>query len=246
MLRQNLNLERRLYDFQVLPGACEVYVRSWTSDSDDSFYPNHPFPLNAIAAGPAIRVNGPRGEKTLPLRGVSEYGNQLGGVDPDNVAAPPLPRYLDPGTYSIENQSPPQDTGTFSASINLAGEVRWTNQASMTSIDRTRPLRFEWSGGLDSREYVFVAGSSADVALKARVTFVCAERPSAGAIEVPAHIVGMLPRNTPNPLGLDFPNGLLVLGTNALNTAASVTEVGNLDQVFLRYSFLYGSVADFR
>ena len=115
----------------------------------------------------------------------------------------------------------------------------------MTTVDRTQDLTFQWSGGLDSSEYVLVGGTSADEALKTRVTFVCAERPSRTSLTVPAFIVGLLPRNTTNPTDR-FPYGMLFMGSSSLNGNSLQAERGTLSMLYFRYLYLYNSLVDFR
>ena len=113
------------------------------------------------------------------------------------------PRFMNPGAFTSDNlwQAPDVDpplpvTGNLKATISIPGEIQWLNKSLLTAVDRTQDLTFRWSGGTDAREYVVVGGSSAQESLKIRMTFLCAENPSAGQLTVPAWILSLLPQSS--------------------------------------------------
>ncbi len=251
-----INLLPRLSDLPILPGTCTVSWNRW-SDADHmpDIYPQLPSPAVNIDAGDSLKIQGPSGKKSIPRASPSEYEAHLGGMtDLGSVADP---RFMNPGAFTFDNvwQSPDVDppppapplpvTGNLKATVSLPGEMQWLNKSLLTAVDRTQDLTFRWSGGTDAREYVVVGGSSAQESLKTRVTFLCAENPSAGQLTVPAWILALLPQSStlqPNA----FPYGHLFVGSSSNNVNALTSTQGSLNMLYFRYSFLYHSIVDFR
>jgi hypothetical protein len=149
-----------------------------------------------------------------------------------------------PGLFTFEDLNPPEPPARRST-LRFNGEVQWTNRLAMNAIERSQDLTFQWTGGADGNEYVLVGGTSADEALRSRVTFVCAERPSRGSVTVPKEIVSLLPRNTTNPTDR-YPYGMAFLGTSSLNSNSLQAERGTLSMLYFRISYLYYALVDFR
>ncbi len=251
-----INLLPRLGDLQVLPGTCTVSWNRWPDgDHMPDIYPELPGPAVNIDAGDSLKIQGPAGKRILPRASPSEYEGHLGGMT--DLGSVPDPRFLNPGTFTFDNQwqapnvdppppAPPLPvTGTLNATVPVSAEIQWLNKPQLTEVDRTQDLTFRWSGGNDAREYVVVGGSSAEESLKTRVTFMCAEVPSAGTLTVPAWILGLLPKNSPSQ-ATAYPYGYLFVGSSSNNVNALSSTQGTLNMLYFRYSFLYRSIVDFR
>jgi hypothetical protein len=171
----------------------------WSAPEDtEQLYPPLSDPARGIGVRASLTVRGPKGEKTLPgaTNRSGRFEVRIGGMD--DLDDPAEPRFVETGDYSFGNQAPPPDVGTFQATLNDGREIQWTNRAALTTVDRPRAARFEWSGGIDGREIAVAAVLSANENLKTRVTVLCAERPSAGAIVIPAQLLEVLPAVRPS------------------------------------------------
>jgi len=256
VLWNNITSLPRLSDLQVLPGTCTVAWNRW-NNSDEMANIYQELPVQAILpieAGDRLKIQGPIGQKRLDSTSRGEYEGHLGGMT--EVGGLAAPRFMSAGAYVFDNLAPPPPPGQtvtppesydLKASVAIPGEIQWTNKDLFSEIDRSRDLGFEWSGGLDGREYVLVGGSSADEALKTRVTFVCAQKPSAGRFTVPSWIVEVLPRSSTSAAE-SYPYGYLFVGSssNNVNSLAPDVVLGTLNMLYFRYRFMYYSVVDFR
>jgi len=81
--------------------------------------------------------------------------------------------------------------GAFSATLNVAGNILWTNKAAITTIDRNQSLTVTWSGGTNPG-YVLLGGyvysNTASLA-----GFVCTENTGKGSFTIPSFILSLLP-----------------------------------------------------
>ena len=79
----------------------------------------------------------------------------------------------------------------FTATLQVGGNVVWTNKAAVTTVDRTQPLTVTWSGGTNPGG-VLIGGYllSNTVGL---VGFVCAEDTSKGAFTIPSFMLSVMP-----------------------------------------------------
>ncbi len=79
-------------------------------------------------------------------QGAKEYLGVLGtsGLVPPGMGPAP---FLSPGSYTIIG-SGGADVGPFSASVTVPGSnpITWTNRDQLTTVDRTKPLTFTWTG----------------------------------------------------------------------------------------------------
>jgi uncharacterized protein (TIGR03437 family) len=255
ILWNDINSLSRLSDLQVLPGTCTVVWNRW-NNSDEMTEIYQAFPnllIHLIQAGSYLKIQGPPGQRHLDSVNPGEYEAHLGGMT--ELGGLSSPRFMNPGNYIFDNLAPPPPPGQSSppppetydlqVALPVLGEIQWTNKAQLTELDRGRDLRFEWSGGMDAREYVLMGGSSADEALKSRVTFICAQDPSAGAFTVPSWILEVLPRSSPSAPD-SYPYGYLFMGSssNNVNSLASNVAFGTLNMLYFRYRFLYYSIVN--
>ena len=152
-------------------GTCTAIttVPSWSS------------PVVGLDAGPSLTLSGPAGLWNLAPAKPGQY-QVLFGSTPQG---PNLPL----GTYSITSAGG-RDLNAFSVTMNVAGNVVWTNKAAINSVDRSQPLTVTWSDTTTPR-YVVVGGYAfSDTAAG---TFVCAEDASVGSFTIPSFILSLLP-----------------------------------------------------
>jgi uncharacterized protein (TIGR03437 family) len=147
-----------------------------------------------LDAGSSLTLSGPAGLWNLAPTKPGQY-QVLFGSTPQG---PNLPL----GTYSITSAGG-HDLNAFSVTMNVAGNVVWTNKAAINSVDRSQPLTVTWSDTTTPR-YVVVGGyASSDTAVG---IFVCTEDASVGSFTIPSFILSVLPATTggmfisPHPL----------------------------------------------
>jgi len=256
VLWKDINQLSRLSDLQLLPGTCTMIWNRWsTTEGRTSIYPEIPsLILTPIRAGDYLKIQSPQGVKSLEHSNPGEYEGHLGGLT--ELGGVEAPRFMTAGTYTFDNAAPPPAPGQtttppesydLKASLTISSEIQWTNKSQITGVSRSEGLRFDWSGGLDSREYVLVGGSSADEALQTRVTFACAEKPSKGTFTAPAWILEAMPRSSTSASD-SYPNGFVFLGrsSNNVNSLASDVVLGTLNMLYFRYRFMDYSTVDFQ
>jgi uncharacterized protein (TIGR03437 family) len=207
----------------VTNGACSVIQVNGSSSGN-------PLLPTALDAGPVINVNGPNGAKQM-AKNMGFYSATLGqNSTPTIPGLPNSPLYLDPGNYTVDNGSGGTDVGPFKLNITVPPLFTWTNQSSITSIDRTQPLQITWTGG-DPNAQVQVLGSSS-VDTTASVSFICYAKDSDLQLTVPPAILGLLP---PSATISGTAAGLLYVSTNNSVTGTA----SGLDYLYLTNSTSY-------
>ncbi len=157
-----------------------------------------------LDAGPVLNVEGPTGTRQMAKSPTGLYGATF-------ATSPPL--YLNPGGYTIDNGNGGPDVGDFQLSLNAPPAFTWSNESSITTVDRSQPLRITWTGG-DPNGQVQVSGRSyADSS--AYVLFTCYARDSDQQLTVPATILSLLPPTS------NQANTFAVSTTTSVNGAAS-------------------------
>ncbi|HTS64990.1 MAG TPA: hypothetical protein VMH28_23360 [Candidatus Acidoferrales bacterium] len=92
------------------------------------------------------------------------------------------------------------DVGAFSTSINFPPPLVWTNQPSITSVNRAQGQLITWSGGAKGT-YVQIGGQSA-VSVGVGATFVCLAPVDDGQFMIPSWILLALPPNATGALNI--------------------------------------------
>jgi hypothetical protein len=204
-------------------GTCMVYTLP-EPGSSMMMEPVHPDYRQAVDAGPALSVSGPRGQRSL-FRGLKgEYEATLGGGT--------QPEFLLPGSYSVDNGGGGAGLGSFQAKLNLPPPLVWTNEAQISDVPRTSDLTVTWSGGDPDREFAFIGGVSVNHASKAQASFLCSERVTAGRFVIPATVLSSLPASS-EWTGAGLPS-VFGIGTQPLMEGATFTAPG-LDLGLFRY-----------
>jgi len=166
-------------------GACAVYTFAARLDSQPPDF----FPIATLDAG-TLTVNGPKGARQVPRRPEGNYDTLLGGGEPPNA----LPPYLDPGTYTIDNDPGTGQVGAFQIVTNFPEDLNWTNKDNISVIDRANGQEVTWTGG-DPSALVAISGYSFAGTETTGVFgwFVCRERNPAGRFVIPPAVLLSLP-----------------------------------------------------
>src|SRR6185312_7543658 len=61
-----------------------------------------------------------------------------------------------------------KDVGAFTATLNLAALLNWTNPGAAANIDRSQPLHVTWTGGSPG-SYVYIVGASGSGGARERI-----------------------------------------------------------------------------
>ncbi len=223
------------------PTGSQLDINSYGSCSVINYQQNTTPPSSSGAtvtpldAGPAITAVGPGsfGTQTLPkmtVGGFSSYEAQF-----DQTATT-----LAAGAYTITGPGG-ADVGAFTANYTLPQIFTWTDQSTVTSVNRANGVTVHWTGGNPSG-YVLITGSSvyygATAATTIEASFTCTARVSDGSFTVPSVVLLSLPPSGSNIPGVSVIPGSLYVENydyqlfgppSGLNTAV----VGSL--------FLYGS-----
>jgi uncharacterized protein (TIGR03437 family) len=97
-----------------------------------------------------------------------------------------------------------KDVGSFNTTINFPAPLIWTNQASVTTVNRAQGQQVTWSGGAPGT-YVSIEGQSTLTSGTSVVsaTFDCYAPVSAGQFTVPSWILLALPPNNSGSMSLE-------------------------------------------
>jgi uncharacterized protein (TIGR03437 family) len=178
-------------------------------------------PPTGLDAG-TITVNGGGTSATLQTTPIvpGVYFAQLSSIPPNGAA------------YAFTG-SGGKDVGAFNTAVNFPPPLVWTNQSSVTSVNRSQGVTLTWSGGA-AGTYVSITGSSSTNTPAGQVTvsFTCYAPVNAGQFTVPTWVLLSLPAsnngglslgNYTNPgtftaSGLDF---AFTLGSSSASNAVS-------------------------
>ncbi len=179
-------------------GSCVVNV---ISEGDVPSFPG----LTGLNAGPFVNATGPNGLRQMSPGSVAgTYSTAVGAS-----------AFLVPGAFTIANGAGGSDVGAFSFSLNVAPPLTWTNEAAITSVDRSAGVTVTWTGGAPG-SYAKVTGFSSLLGPPAVLAeFICEAPVAQGSLTVPPNVLLQLPAST---LVDGFGTGLLEVG----NTSAPV------------------------
>jgi len=211
-------------------GACSVYTYQ-----GDATSPTDPVLPRALDAGAALNLNGPGGAKQLPKGIGGLYNVVLGTTTEIDGGIPGLPggipglpgggaaAYIVPGSYTVTGPGG-TDVGSFTSNLNVAANFNWTNEASITAVNRANGLNITWSGA-GANDFVIISGSSSDTNTKTTGGFTCLERGNVGQMNVPSAVLLALPASTTIE---GTPTGNLSVGTTSAPSrfTASGLDVG--------------------
>ncbi len=160
-----------------------------------------PSPLEGLNldAGSTIPVMGPAGSRsidriayppsTTPNVYLGAFGSTATGL------------YLDAGHYTASGPGG-ADVGPFSLSFDMFEPLTWTNESSITTVDRDKGLTIEWIGGDPNGEAQIVGSSALAISgdtLKAGY-FTCFAHIGDRKFTVPDYVLEALPPSGPAPI----------------------------------------------
>ncbi len=196
--------------------------------------PAAPIQGTQLDAGPAINLSGPNGKMTLNQSDdVGTYSGEIGGSTSSGTT---LPTFIPTtgGTFNFDNGAGGSDVRSFTASITLGTPLVWSNEATITTVNRSNGVTVNWAGGLANR-YVRISGTS--FATSGGFTtigafFTCAAPVSANQFTVPSSVLlGLPPTGTgPGAYGTlsvgNYSNGqrFTALGLDVGSITAAVTS----------------------
>jgi uncharacterized protein (TIGR03437 family) len=209
-------------------GACTVVFYTGATVP-----PSNPYTVTSLDAGPSISLIGPGGPQTLTKSSISGsiyYSATLSSTG----------NYLSAGSYTATGPGG-ANVGPFSASLTLAQPLVWTNQASITTVNRAAGQTVTWTGG-DPAGYVQISGSSfigSSVATAAYAYFTCTAQTNADSFNIPSYVLLALP-----PSGSESAGGISIaipgsLSVGSYSTGTPFTATG------LTYGYFSASVTDF-
>ena len=226
------------------PTGSQLDINSYGSCSVINYQENTTPPstsagsITPLDAGPSIALTGPFGSKTLPKMsagGFSVYSAQL-----DQTATT-----LTAGQYTFTGTGG-ADVGPFTATYNLPAIFTWTDQSTITTVNRASGVTVHWSGGNPSG-YVSISGSSTyyggTLATSVIASFTCTARVSDQSFTVPSVVLLALP-----PSGSSTPGGAVIPGSLDVSTYdyQFFGPPTGLDAAVVESIFLYGTSATYQ
>jgi hypothetical protein len=253
-----------LYDVNLTPGALppltpngSCFVQTFPSITPPS---STVAPVAApLNAGP-LMLSGPNSKtQTLAytpgtgyLKGLAQAGLIPGLTFPGVLNVPPgsPETFIEPGQWTIKGNGGP-DVGPFTASISVPVPVTCTTCDKFTSIDRSKPLKVDWTGGSD-KDYVQILGTGttpllADPSQNIAVAFSCSAKASDGTLTIPAGILGQLPPSSDNVFSSNTGAFVFIHGLGLGNGAftAALATGGNLDLGYFGFASVLLRVVGF-
>jgi uncharacterized protein (TIGR03437 family) len=150
-----------------------------------------------LDAGSAITVKGPNGTQGVSYSDssakASPYLGVLGtGGGWSALGLGPSTPFLDPGTYTVSGLRG-KDVGPFQYTLQIPGGATWTNRDSITTVDRSKGLTIQWSGGNPSTQAVAIVGYSSNPATNVSGAFACLSDMAPQSFTVPSNFLANLP-----------------------------------------------------
>ncbi len=189
-----------------------------------------------LDAGPTITVSGGGATRTLTKAPKENglYSATLGTTASGLPGTTPQPLFLNAGTFTADNGTGGADIGKIAgASVQALGAgFTWTNQASITDVDRSAGQTVTWSSAAPNT-IVTITGIStlvqADNQSVIGALFTCLEKAEAGTFLIPSVVLLSLPPSTSfSAGGISIPTGSLSLmnGTAPVRFTAPNLDYG--------------------
>jgi uncharacterized protein (TIGR03437 family) len=169
-------------------GSC--VVSSYTASATSQIPPS-PFKFTYLNAGPDVNITGPDGALAMPL--TSEGGFDIYATPSSATSFIPASG----GPFTFNNGSGGPDVGAFTATLQMAPPLTWSNMDSIATVTRSNGLTVNWSGG-DPSSYASITGLSYGSVNGSTTAFVvgdftCQAPTSAGTFTVPPAVLLSLP-----------------------------------------------------
>lgn len=149
------------------------------------------FQVTYLNAGPDVNINGPNGLLAMPLQ--TSNGITFYSTPSSNTSFIPASG----GAFTFDNGSGGPDVGGFTAQLQMAAPLVWSNKADLATVTRSNGVTVNWTGG-DPATYVNITGLSLGSVAGSDTNFVagffsCQAPTSAGTFTVPASVLVSLP-----------------------------------------------------
>jgi uncharacterized protein (TIGR03437 family) len=143
-------------------------------------------PSESLDAGSVV-VTGPAGSAAIPL------SNGLYDAITNPLSSGFIPQAG--GNFTINNGSGGSGVGAFSANVAIGtgGILNWTNESSITTINRANGVTVNWSGAGENTFVVVSGWSAQQQAPFSAAQFYCSVPASAGTFTVPPYVLLALP-----------------------------------------------------
>lgn len=215
---------------QIAVGSCYAFSFVGTDIINILDTPARPG-LEYLNAGTLRVANTQRGNRDF------EYNNGVYAVTLASVGLPitggSQTPYLEPGTYTISASG--ADVGAFSQNVTVGGPVTWSNP--ITSLDRSRDLAVNWTGGDPGTVVTWIAGTSTTVNNTTQGSVVvCSDLAERRTLTVPSRVLRTLV-----PTSQTTDQGYVVLSNYARETRVTPTPA-NMDAVFILSSSATGGL----
>jgi hypothetical protein len=139
--------------------------------------------FTGLDAGPFIDVKGPGGTQELtPISGIAGVYASTNGTTP----------FLTPGAYTASGTGGAA-VGPFSVDMTVANPITWTNEASISTVDRATGVTVTWTGGAPGT-YATISGTSFLIGSSVVITtFTCQAPIAQGTFTVGPDVLLQLP-----------------------------------------------------
>jgi uncharacterized protein (TIGR03437 family) len=205
-------------------GSCVVSTYSATSIA--AIAPEL-FAFTFLNAGADVNLTGPDGAIAMPLttqaiNGTTYYIYSTPTSDKSFIPA-------SGGSFSFNNGSGSPSVGAFTATLQMAAPVTWSNVDSISTVTRANGLTVNWTGG-DPSTYVGITGLSIGSVNGSDTDFVvgdftCQAPVSAGAFTVPSGVLLSLPASA-TVAGISFSSLSLSNITGPVTFTATGLDLG--------------------
>jgi len=159
-----------------------------------------------LDAGPSLSLSGQVGSWTLTTASPGQYQVVFGST--------PVGPNVPPGSYTLTGIGG-KDVGAFSATLNIGGNIVWTNKSAISTVDRSQSLSITWSGAT-TPGYVLLGGYSESNS-QSPSGFLCTEDASKGSFTIPSFILSAL-----YPTGT---NGVMFIGPHPLSRQVAIPGI---------------------
>ncbi len=190
--------------------------------------------IQYLDAGASIALAAPFGNRVIP-RGSPAAGITIYQANLDMTATT-----LTAGQYTLTGTGG-VDVGAFTANYTMPPPFAWTNQSSITTVNRANGVTVTWTGG-DPAGYVTIAGQSilaGTAATTVVVGFTCTARVSDGAFTVPPIVLLPLPPSTTIAGTMFTLPGVLTVSSYSSN--AQSFQAPGIEAAGTTSAFIYGS-----
>ena len=123
------------------------------------------------------------------------------------------------GTFTIAATGS-ADVKPFSVTVSDLSPLVWTNQSSITAVDRTQPVTVTWTGGIPGT-YVQIGGGS--TLISASAEFLCIAPVEAGQFTIPSYVLLATPAAN-GGINLINQSNPVTFGDSGLKTTYAVAE----------------------